>query len=46
MIEDAKTDALKKNIIEDLNGIPLDDTYMFDDTSYPAIETPVSGASP
>jgi hypothetical protein len=33
MIEDAKTDGLKENVIEELNEIPLDDPNMFDDTS-------------
>jgi heat shock transcription factor len=33
MIEDAKTDGPKKNVIEELNEIPLDDPNMFDDTS-------------
>jgi len=33
MIEDAKRDGPKKNVIEELNEIPLDDTNMYDDTS-------------
>jgi heat shock transcription factor len=33
MIEDAKTDGPRKNVIEELNEIPLDDPNMFDDTS-------------
>jgi hypothetical protein len=33
MIEDAKMDGPKKNVIEELNEIPLDDPNMFDDTS-------------
>ena len=33
MIEDAKTDGPKKNVIEELNEIPLDDPNMFDDAS-------------
>jgi hypothetical protein len=33
MIGDAKTDGPKKNVIEELNGIPLDDPNMFDDKS-------------
>ena len=33
MIEDAKTDSLKRNVIEELNEISLDDPNMFDDTS-------------
>ena len=32
-IEDAKTDGLKRNAIEELNEISLDDPNMFDDTS-------------
>ena len=32
MIEDAKTDGPKKNVIEELNEISLDDPNMFDDT--------------
>ena len=32
MIEDAKSDGPKKNVIEELNEIPLDDPNMFDDT--------------
>ena len=33
MIEDAKRDRPKKNVIEELNEIPLEDPNMFDDTS-------------
>ena len=33
MIEDAKTDGPKKNVIEEPNEIPLDDPNLFDDTS-------------
>jgi heat shock transcription factor len=33
MIEDAKSDGPKRNVIEELNEIPLDDPNMFDDTS-------------
>jgi hypothetical protein len=32
MIEDAKTDGPKKNVIEELNEIPLDDLNMFGDS--------------
>ena len=32
MIEDAKLGGPKKNVIEELNEIPLDDPNMFDDT--------------
>jgi hypothetical protein len=33
MIEEAKTDGPKKNVIEELNEIALDDPNTFDDTS-------------
>ena len=33
MIEDSKTDGLKRNVIEELNEIPLDDPNMFHDMS-------------
>ncbi|KAF8800521.1 hypothetical protein BYT27DRAFT_7227447 [Phlegmacium glaucopus] len=46
MIEDAKRDGPKKNVIEELNEIPLDDTNTYSDTSYPSIETPMSAMSP
>lgn len=32
MIEDAKRDGPKKNVIEELNEIPMDDPKLFDDT--------------
>ena len=33
MIEDSKTDGLKRNVVEELNEIPFDDPNIFDDTS-------------
>ena len=34
MIEDSKTDGLKRNVLEELNDeIPFDDPNIFDDTS-------------
>jgi hypothetical protein len=41
MIKDATTDRPKKNVIEKLNEIPLDDPNMFDDTSKSFLKNPI-----
>ena len=38
MIEDANTDGLKKNVIEELNKLPWDDSMIFDNTSKSVIK--------
>ncbi|KAF8147566.1 hypothetical protein B0H34DRAFT_739175 [Crassisporium funariophilum] len=46
MIEDAKRDGPRKNVVQELSEIPLDlDTPMYD-TNYPSVETPMSAPSP